>query len=66
MSLKPSHLLLSLARRLWRATLRLLLTGAICAACLLAATYYLGIPLPGARELLEKFEGAARLAEILS
>ena len=55
-----------LARSLLRRALRLLVTVAVFAVCLAVALRLLGVPVPGPAELLEKFEGVSRLAEILS
>lgn len=56
----------SFARHLWRAGLRALLAGVIFTACFLAAADYFGLPLPAPEDMLEKIEGVARLAEVLS
>ncbi len=56
----------ALARRLWRAALRAVITGLIFAACFVVALRFMGAPVPGPAELLDRFEGVSRLAEILS
>jgi hypothetical protein len=63
---RPSHLLKALARYVCRAALRAAVTCLIFTACLTAALTYLGVPLPGLDDLLERFESVSRLAEILS
>jgi hypothetical protein len=55
-----------LARRLLRSVLHVLVTTLIFAVCFAVALRLLGVPVPGPAELLEKFEGVSRLAEILS
>ena len=60
------RLLSTTARRLCRAALRVVLTGIIFALCLAAASVYLGLPVPGPQELLERFESVSQLADILS
>lgn len=60
------RLLSTAARRLCRAALRVVLTGVIFALCLAAASAYLGLPVPGPQELLERFESVSQLADILS
>ena len=60
------RLLSTTARRLCRAALRVVLTGIVFALCLAAASVYLGLPVPGPQELLEKFESVSELADILS
>ena len=56
----------ALGRRLWRAALRAVITGLVFAVCFAAALHLMGVPVPGPGEVLEKFEGVSRLAEILS
>jgi hypothetical protein len=48
------------------AVLRAIITAAVFAACTMAMMYYLGLPVPGPAELLDKLEGVGRLARILS
>lgn len=54
------------ARRLCRAALRAVITALIFAVCFAVALRLMGVPVPGPGELLDKFEGVSRLAEILS
>ena len=60
------RLLSTVARSLCRAALRAVVTGIVFALCLAAASVYLGLPVPGPQELLEKFESVSQLADILS
>jgi hypothetical protein len=62
----PSRLAAALARLVWRAALRAVVTGLIFAACLMFARAFLGVPLPSLDELLERFESVSQLAKILS
>lgn len=62
----PSRLAAALLRIFGRAILRAAVTGLVFAACLMLALAYLGVPLPGLDEVLERFEGVSQLAEILS
>ncbi|HEV3468350.1 MAG TPA: hypothetical protein VG148_03455 [Pyrinomonadaceae bacterium] len=55
-----------LVRRLWRAALRAAVTGLIFIVCFVAALRAMGVPVPSPAELLDRFEGVSRLAEILS
>ena len=66
MRLSPSRLFVALVRHVCRAALRALITALIFMTCTLAALAYLGVPLPDADELLERFESVAQLARILS
>ena len=66
MRLRPSRLAAALVRFACRAVLRAVVTGLIFTACLLFALAYLGVPLPGPDELLERFESVSQLARILS
>lgn len=61
-----SRLVGAFVRLLLRATLRAAVTGLIFAGCFVAALSYMGVPLPGLYEWLERFEGVSRLAGILS
>jgi hypothetical protein len=63
---RPPRVLHALTRRLCRAALRAVITGLVFAACFVAALSFMGVPVPGPGELLERFEGVSRLAEILS
>lgn len=62
----PPRLFAALARLVFRAALRAVITGLIFATCLTAALAYLGVPLPSLSELLERFESVSQLAKILS
>lgn len=52
-------------RRAGLAAMRLVIACMIVVACL-AALNYMGLPVPGPSELLDKFKGVSRLADILS
>ncbi len=52
-------------RRAGLAAMRLVIACMIVVACL-AAMNYMGLPVPGPSELLDKFKGVSRLADILS
>jgi hypothetical protein len=54
-----------LLRRASLAAARLVIACLIFVACL-AAMNYMGLPVPGPSELLDKFKGVSRLADILS
>jgi hypothetical protein len=54
-----------LMRRAGLMVARLVIACLIFVACL-AAMNYMGLPVPGPAELLDKFKGVSRLAEILS
>ena len=54
-----------LLRRAGLALMRLLIACLILAAAL-AAMSYAGLPVPGPAELLDKFKGVSRLADVLS
>lgn len=62
----PSRLLPRLARFVCRAALRAVITGLILFACLAGASAYMGVPLPGLRELPDWFESVSQLAGVLS
>ena len=53
-------------RQLCFAVLRAAFTGVVFATCVMVMLYYLGVPVPGPAELLDKFESIGRLADILS
>lgn len=55
----------ALLRRAGLAAMRLVIACMIVIACL-AAMNYMGLPVPGPSELLDKFKGVSRLADILS
>ena len=52
-------------RRVGLSFLRLVIACLIIAACW-ATMYSVGLPVPGPAELLDKFKGVSRLADILS
>ena len=52
--------------KLCLAVLRAIITGLVFATCAMVMLNYLGLPVPGPSELLDKFEDLSRLAEILS
>ena len=54
------------ARALISSVLRTAVTSIIFVGVSLITISYLGLPVPGAQELLNKLEGVARLADILS
>jgi hypothetical protein len=59
--------LLSLGiRRLISAVVRTAITGVVSATFLMITLHYMGVPVPSPYELIDKFEGLARLAKILS
>ena len=66
MRYRVARLLATPARLVLRAALRALVTGLIFTACLSAAAYYMGLPLPGPREMLEWVGSVTKLSEILS
>ena len=55
----------ALLRRAGLAAMRLVIACVIVIAGL-AAMNYMGLPVPGPSELLDKFKGVSRLADILS
>ena len=60
------RLVASLMSKLCLAVLRTLITGVVFVTCTLLMMYYLGLPVPGPAELLDKLDGLGRLARILS
>jgi hypothetical protein len=60
------HILSIVIRRLFSAALRTVITGLVFTICLMLTLRYMGVPVPSPSELLERFEGLAKLAEILS
>lgn len=48
------------------AVLRAIITGLVFTICAMVMLHYLGLPVPSPSELLDKFEGLARLAKGLS
>ena len=55
-----------LVRFVCREALRAVITCVILTACLFGALSYLGLPVPGVHELLEKVESVSELSKILS
>ena len=66
MRLRLSRLALALVRHVGRALFQALITVLVFITCTVAALTYLGVPLPDADELLERFESVSQLARILS
>lgn len=66
MRLRPSRLAVALVRHVCRAALRAFITALVFMTCTVAALTYMGVPLPDADELLERFESIAQLTRILS
>jgi hypothetical protein len=52
--------------RLGQMALRVVITCLIFSVCLTVMSRYLGLPVPGPLELLDKFKDVSRLADILS
>ncbi|HKQ51992.1 MAG TPA: hypothetical protein VJT74_06475 [Pyrinomonadaceae bacterium] len=52
-------------RRVWPAAARFVIACLIISACW-AAMFYAGLPVPAPAEVLDKFKGVSRLADILS
>ncbi len=48
------------------AVLRAIITSVVFITCTMVMLHYLGVPVPGLSDLLDKFEALGRLAEILS
>ncbi len=48
------------------AVLRAVITGVVFATCVMFTLHYLGVPVPGPADLLDKFEGLGRLVDVLS
>lgn len=61
-----SKFLSIVARALISSVLRTAVTSIIFVVSSLVTMKYLGVPVPGLREIINKFEGVARLADILS
>ena len=57
--LKPLHYL-------GRMALRVMITALIFTACLVVVSRFLGLPVPGLHELLDRFEGVSKLGKVLS
>jgi hypothetical protein len=54
------------AHQLISVVLKTAITGLVFGICLVITLHYLGIPVPSPYDLIDKFEGLARLAKILS
>ena len=52
--------------QLFLATFRAAFTGLVFTTCVMVTLYWLGVPIPGLADLMEKFEALGRLAQILS
>ncbi len=48
------------------AVLRAVITGIVFTTCVMFTLHYLGVPVPGPAELLDKFEGLGKLVDVLS
>lgn len=48
------------------AVLRAVITAVVFTTCVMFTLHYLGVPVPGPAELLDKFEGLGRLVDVLS
>jgi hypothetical protein len=48
------------------AVLRAIISGVVVSICVMVMLHFLGVPVPGPSELLDKFEALGRLATILS
>ena len=66
MRYRPPRLLVALVRHVCRAALRAFITALVFMTCTVAVLAYLGVPLPDADELMERFESISQLARILS
>lgn len=53
-------------KQLCVAVIRAAVTGFVFTTCVVITLYYLGVPVPGPAELIDKFESLGRLADILS
>ena len=60
------RVLVAVYRFIIQTVARMLTTFLICGVCLMITLRYLGIPLPGADELLNSFDGLSELAKLLS
>lgn len=52
--------------KLCLAVLRAIITGLVFTTCAMVMLHYVGIPVPGPSELLDKFEALGQLTRILS
>ena len=60
------RVLVAVYRFIIQTVVRVLVTFLIFGVCLMITLRYLGIPLPGADQLLHSFDGLSELAKILS
>lgn len=60
------RLVATFLQKLCLAVLRAIITSLVFTTCAMVVLYYLGLPVPGPSELLDKFADLSRLAEILS
>lgn len=56
----------TLMSRVCLAILRAIIAGVVFTTCMMVVLHYLGVPVPGPSELIDKFESVGRLANILS
>lgn len=56
----------TLMSRVCLAVLRAIIAGVVFTTCMMVVLHYLGVPVPGPSELIDKFESVGRLANILS
>jgi hypothetical protein len=56
----------SFMRTLCLALLRAIITSVVFITCVMVMLHYLGVPVPGPSELLDKFEALGELSRILS
>lgn len=54
------------ARQVFTSIVRATITSLVFVTGVLIASYYLGVPIPSPYELIDKFDGVGRLAEVLS
>jgi 2-polyprenyl-3-methyl-5-hydroxy-6-metoxy-1,4-benzoquinol methylase len=60
------HLAAKLLRIQCVAILRTVITSVVFITCVMVMLHYLGVPVPGPSELLDKFEALGELSRILS
>lgn len=60
------RLVVTFLNQLCLAVLRVIITSVVFSACVWATLHYLGVPVPGPAEFLDKLEDVGRLARILS
>jgi hypothetical protein len=61
-----THLAAGFLRALCVAILRAVITSVVFVTCAMVLLHYLGVPVPGPSELLDKFEALGELSRILS